>query len=1040
MSAVYFNLSTGSFTQNWTNTSQITANDNWDAVPSIMGFRGDNLTAATGTDPQTITASEGTVDVNANQTNPNTFSTGGLAEFELTDPTVALTGSGTADAPYLAIYLNASGRRGVTVQFNARDLDGSTDNASQQLAVQYRLSETGAWINLPAGYIADATTGPSLTTLVTPVSVTLPSDADGAAQLQVRMITTNAAGNDEWIGIDDIVVSSEPAGVVPPGVSIVQSGGTTAVTEGGATDSYMVALNAQPTADVTLAIDAGTQLSTSSTLLTFTPLNWNVPQSVTVTAIDDTADEAAHAGAINHAVSSADAGYHGLGVPAIAVNITDNDAPPVRIADIQGAGHVSPLVGQGVRDVGGRVTAITTNGFWIQDPQPDSDPATSDGIFVFTTSSAVLNARSVGEAVKVSGTVTEFRPGNTATSLTVTEIVSTGAVQPLVVTAWTDAPAATITPIVLGVDRVLPNAVINDDFATAGNVETGGDFSPATEGIDFWESLEGMQVQINHAVTTSPTGHFGTSEELWVLADNGAGASSVTARGGSLVTATDFNPERIQIDDMRNTTVTLPDVDVGARLDTVVGVVNYDFGNYEVQVPVAPTVAQDSPLQREVTALQGGAEQLTVATFNVENLDPSDGATQFDALAAAIVGNLRAPDILNLEEVQDNSGATNDGVVNANQTLQMLIDAIAAAGGPTYQYQQINPLDGQDGGEPGGNIRVAFLYNADRVSFVPGSLQRLTDTDLSNGDAFANSRKPLVGDFEFNGQTITVIGNHFNSKGGDQPLFGVNQPPLLGSEAQRMAQAAIVSNFVATRAIDNPDALVVVAGDLNDFEFSNPVSVLEGGGLTSLIETLPANERYSYNFEGNAQTLDHLMASAALLEQLDGYDVVHINSEFVDQVSDHDPVVARFNLPADQVLTGGGGRDEITGGGGDDRLAGGGGRDKVAGGAGADAFVVNSLLDFFDVIVDFKVTEGDHLDLSGLLASLPTYPGGNPADAGYLSVAPLRVVMPGGLTVPVMTVVLFDADGPGLDVARPMAALLGVAIDDAHDLLLSEPV
>jgi 2',3'-cyclic-nucleotide 2'-phosphodiesterase (5'-nucleotidase family)/Ca2+-binding RTX toxin-like protein/endonuclease/exonuclease/phosphatase family metal-dependent hydrolase len=313
-------------------------------------------------------------------------------------------------------------------------------------------------------------------------------------------------------------------------------------------------------------------------------------------------------------------------------------------------------------------------------------------------------------------------------------------------------------------------------------------------------------------------------------------------------------------------------------------------------VSTAPTVVQPSTLQKEVTNLTSSATQLTVATFNVENLDPSDQT--FNAIASAIVANMKSPDIINLEEIQDNNGATNNGIVDANETLQTLINAIAAAGGPTYEYRQINPVNNQDGGEPGGNIRVAFLFNPNRVSFVEGSLQRLTDSNLADGDAFASSRKPLVGKFVFNQQEVTVIGNHFNSKGGDQPLFGPNQPPTLSSEVQRNQQATIVKDFVQGLLATNPNANIVVAGDLNDFEFSNPLTILENGGLNTLVETLPANERYTYNFQGNAQVLDQILVSNNLSSKLDGFDVVHINSEFADQVSDHDPSVARFNLPS----------------------------------------------------------------------------------------------------------------------------------------------
>jgi hypothetical protein len=196
----YHNLAGGVFNQNWTNTGLITTNDDWTGVPSIIGYRGDDLTSATGVDPQTV-LSEGTpvIDVNANQTNPDSYSTGGVTEFEITNPVVALQGSGTADAPNIVIYLNTVGVTSVQVTYNLRDIDGSSDNAVQPVALQYRIGTTGDFVNIPEGFVADATTGPSLATLVTPVSVTLPSAALNQAQLQLRIITTNAVGNDEWV-------------------------------------------------------------------------------------------------------------------------------------------------------------------------------------------------------------------------------------------------------------------------------------------------------------------------------------------------------------------------------------------------------------------------------------------------------------------------------------------------------------------------------------------------------------------------------------------------------------------------------------------------------------------------------------------------------------------------------------------------------------------------------------------------------------------------------------------------------------------------
>jgi endonuclease G, mitochondrial len=193
--------------QDWSNTNLITVSDDWSGVPGIIGYRGDGLTAGTGIDPQTILSDgSGTpVDVNANQINPDTFSTGGVSEFDaLSNPVVALQGSATAAAPHIVANLNTVGKSGVNVSYNLRDIDGSADNAIQPVALQYRVGATGNYTNIPAGFVPDATSGPNLATLVTHVSVSLPAACDNQALVQIRIITTNAVGNDEWVGIDDL--------------------------------------------------------------------------------------------------------------------------------------------------------------------------------------------------------------------------------------------------------------------------------------------------------------------------------------------------------------------------------------------------------------------------------------------------------------------------------------------------------------------------------------------------------------------------------------------------------------------------------------------------------------------------------------------------------------------------------------------------------------------------------------------------------------------------------------------------------------------
>jgi hypothetical protein len=341
------------------------------------------------------------------------------------------------------------------------------------------------------------------------------------------------------------------------------------------------------------------------------------------------------------------------------------------------------------------------------------------------------------------------------------------------------------------------------------------------------------------------------------------------------------------------------------------GPVDYSrFGGYMVQATELG-LEQDNDLQREITRTQRDSE-LAVATYNVENLDPADPDGKFARLAEGIVTNLRSPDIVALEEIQDNNGPVNNGVVAADQTLAEFTAAIVAAGGPAYDWRQIDPVDLADGGEPGGNNRVGFLFNPQRVRFVdrPGgdATTPVAVTAGRNGkprltispgridpasDAWLDSRKPLAGEFVFNDKTIFVVANHFRSKSGDQPLSGRFQPPIRSSETQRVQQAEEVRAFVDSLQAVDRNANIVVLGDINDFEFSPTVETLTAGGaLVALVATLPVGERYSYVFQGNSHTLGHILIGGRF--KAFDYDVVHINAEFHDRASDHDPQVARL--------------------------------------------------------------------------------------------------------------------------------------------------
>ncbi|MCY4603772.1 MAG: endonuclease/exonuclease/phosphatase family protein, partial [Gemmatimonadetes bacterium] len=565
---------------------------------------------------------------------------------------------------------------------------------------------------------------------------------------------------------------------------------------------------------------------------------------------------------------------------------TDAASPPeLRICEIQGASHTSPHKDEQV-STRGIVTAVARNGFYFQDPTGDGDERTSDGIFVYTKSAPKV---AIGDEVQVTGTVIEYIPGSAATNnLSITEFSQPDRIQTL--STGNPTPA----PVVLGAaGRQPPTRVIdNDRFAV---------FDPAEDGIDFYESLEGMLVEVPDAVAISPTNRFG---EIVVLADAGAG-QPLNSRGGLNLTPHTLHPQRIQLDDSL-LPGPMPAAQVGDALGTVRGPVSYRFGNFEVLVLAEPVV-ESAGLVPETTALVGTAQHLTVGSFNVYNLDPNDDDNsadiadgQFAAIADQIVHRLRAPDVLALQEVQDNSGSANDGTTSADQTAQTLIAAIAAVGGPKYEYADVPPPNGTDGGQPGGNIRVAYLYQPARVALI-GSVEPIED------DAFRRSRKPLMAAFDFKGTKLTVINCHFSSKFGSPPLFGRIQPPTNGGLAQRLAQAAFVHDLVADLLAADPNANIVVLGDLNESSFSlAPVQPPLGDVLQTLAGTPPilfnlgdavdGDSAYSYNFQGISQQLDHLLVSAALLALQPEFDYVHVNTEFPNQASDHDPILARLLL------------------------------------------------------------------------------------------------------------------------------------------------
>jgi len=585
------------------------------------------------------------------------------------------------------------------------------------------------------------------------------------------------------------------------------------------------------------------------------------------------------------------------------------------IQDVQGDGFLSPLKGQTVSKVEGIVTALRTSGskgFFMQEDHPDATrTGASSGVFVYTSSATVA----VGDEVLVTGKVSDYYPLSSGETVSSTANLSITELSP---TTVTKVSSGNPVPAPL----VLTPTTVPDLYAPAtdsGNVESISTVDPTRSALEFWEAHEGMVVEVDNARVVGPgKQQYG---EIYVTTKP---AQQSTYRGGTYVDSYNTPSGRLLVTALSGT---VPAANVGDVLTGATrGPVDWSlFGGYDI---AASTLGgyQDNHLQPTVASPQA-ADQLAVATYNVENLSPADPQSKFDQLGAGVVTNLASPDVVSLEEIQDNDGPIDDGVVAADQTLTKLTASIVAAGGPSYQWAEIDPADDADGGQPGGNIRNVFLYNPARVSFVakPGGDATTAVTVSTGADGTAElstspgrveptdtawdlSRKPLVGEFVFQGKKVIVVGNHFRAKLGDQNSDGRYQPAARDSEIQRQQQATLLNNFIKQVLAADPRANIVVAGDFNDYQFSPSMKTLtdDGATLTDLITTLPADQQYTYVYNGLSQVLDHIFVSKPLSAagpDAVSYDVIHVNSEFGSQASDHDPQVVRIR-PVARYLQG----------------------------------------------------------------------------------------------------------------------------------------
>lgn len=587
------------------------------------------------------------------------------------------------------------------------------------------------------------------------------------------------------------------------------------------------------------------------------------------------------------------------------------------IAQINGNRFISPYRNQNVYNVTGVVTALGPNGLWIRSTRPDSDIRTSESIYVFGSVSTNVTL-TTGDIITLDGVVSEYR--SNVAYIFLTEIVRPTNVKVV-------SRGNQVTPVILGKKdtkspteqyTVLDNG---DVFGLPNNASLISVANPVLEpwkyGLDFWESLMGELVTVQSPRAIAKPNSFGDTwvTGSWRLTGN-------NSRGGLTLTPGDGNPEAILIGDPLDGTDNPDGTKLGDELEDITGVMYYAFGYYRILPTKAVTIksSQSPPLPSPVDwDSKGKCKKLTVGSYNVENLAPT--STYLPDIAYHIAHYLNSPDLVFLQEIQDNSGPTNDGVVSANATLENLAAAIEDAGGISYNYIDINPNDNQDGGQPGGNIRVAYLYNPavinlknanpggslDANEVLPGPTLKNNPglIDPSNS-AWQASRKPLAAQWETvkEKSTLFTVNVHFSSKGGSSSIEGDARPPVNGAIQQRLAQANVTGAFISEILAEDPNAAVIAAGDFNEFSFVAPLRTFTAvSGLVDLDEAanVKPTERYTYLFDMNSQQLDHMFVSPKIAGTPGGrpdYKHVHINTwvSFADQISDHDPSVARVNV------------------------------------------------------------------------------------------------------------------------------------------------
>ena len=973
------------FAQGWSDASLITTTNDWSGVPSVIGYTGAGLVSGTDADPRTLLADGASTPVSVVAQSSATSTAGGVHEVTAAQ-TVALQGSGSANAPQLVIRLDSTGASGLTVAYTLRDLDADNGGA-QQVALQYRVGGSGPYTDVPAGYVADAsgTLGDRF-----PVSAVLPAAADNQPVLDVRILTTDTTGSDSMTGVDDIsVVAGSTGGPASP-VATCQPSLTTVV--GTAATAHLSAVDADSgiaSASITSAAADGISL-TGATTPSASGQPASVDLSVSATTVPGTYP-------VTVEFATADS-------PAQSVSCTVQvvvEAPAVLrpISVVQGSGAASPFVGQDVV-VEGVVTSLfersdVLDAFFLQTPDAaiDGDPATSEGIYVFCR--GVCPAVSAGDVVRASGEVSEYF-GMTQVS------VQGGSA----VVLSSGAPLPTPTPV------ALPAASATDAEAT-------------------FEPVEGMLVRFPSTLSVSEyfeLARFGTVELTAGGRPHQFTHVSTPSVAGNAAYLADLATRRIILDDDNNDNndaITGPDADEpyaypsgglsttnrlrgGDTITGLTGVMHWSFSGatatdaWRIR-PVAGVDYSFSSTNPRTAAPDAVGGRLQVASFNVLNyfttidttassstgpcgpvggLDcrGADSVAELDRQRAKTVAAITAinPDVAGLLEIQNDAGASVDDLLAA-------LNAKLGAG----TYAKI------DTGTIGGDaIKVALIFKPAVVD--PVGAYAILDSSVDPRFIDTRNRPALIQTFEerSSGERFTIAVNHLKSKGSScagDPDLGDGQGNCPKTR-QQAAQA--LADYLATDPTHSGDPDFLVVGDLNSYRREDSIRTLEARGYTDLVEQFPGDEAYSYLFDGQLGYLDHALANGALRGQVTGVTERHINSDesplydYNDSVydspgeatfdresgardlyaadpyraSDHDPVVIGLALDSNLLTCDGrtatilgtpgndtvygttgedvivtlGGSDVIDAKGGDDLICAGSGHDTVRAGTGDD--------------------------------------------------------------------------------------------------------